>query len=119
MSNKDLAGALKVSENSVSNWTTGKYLPGHDRAQQIAGALGMTMDQLYGRTTTSTAASAPAQPAPPSQPAGADDEARQIIDRLAALELDTTLTEVQRITPPLMDILAAARRLVDQGNSGT
>ena len=37
MSNKDLALQLEVSENSVSNWTTGRYKPGHERTEQIAG----------------------------------------------------------------------------------
>ena len=112
MSNKDFAGLLGVSENSVSSWTTGQYQPRHTRIEQIAAALGVTVDHLHG-----AAPPAPAAPPPPSAaspPTTMDDAAEQIVRGLARLDLENTLATLQRVTPPLMDIFSAAQRYVDE-----
>jgi transcriptional regulator with XRE-family HTH domain len=107
MSNKDLANVLQVSENTVSSWTTGRYRPGHDRAQRIAGALGLTMDQLYGRHRYKVQ-SLPRQRRPPDRSA---EEAQRIVRALAELDLEGPLGQLERLAPPLMEILAASRRV--------
>ena len=116
MRNKDLAGLLGVSENSVSNWTTGQYQPRHARMAQIATALGVSIDHLHGATApTPTAPPTPAAPsAPQAQPATVDAAAEQIVRGLAGLDIENALDALQRVTPPLMDIFSAARRYVDE-----
>jgi transcriptional regulator with XRE-family HTH domain len=121
MTHKAFAGLIGVSENSVSSWTKGTYRPRHARMEAIAAQLNLTIDQLHGRPSSTTAPAAPAAPAgatstslppiaPPPAPAPPDDEAQRIVEALAALDLEGTVEALQRMTPPLMDILAAARR---------
>ena len=116
MTSKQFAHRLDVSPNSVTSWTKGQYLPGHKHAAQIATVLGVTIDELHGRPAPPVQAPPPApRPAPvPATPAPAsrpdDAEAQRIVAALAALDLEGTVDAVQRLTPPLMEILAAARR---------
>lgn len=45
----DLAKAASITQTSVANWETGKYLMALDSAWQIADVLGISMDELIGR----------------------------------------------------------------------
>lgn len=116
MTNKNLADLIDVSENTVSNWTTGTYTPRHPRMERIAGALNLTIDELHGRAAPaalqpgSTSSSTPAALATSAR---RGREAERIVAALAALDLEGMLDAVQRATPPLMEILAAARRHAD------
>jgi transcriptional regulator with XRE-family HTH domain len=122
LSNTQFAAQLEVSENSVSSWTTGKYRPGHVRGEKIAAALGMTMDELHGKGPPVPATPAVA-PSPPPQattaiaptPTSTHPEAQRIVRELAALDLDGALDSIRQATPPLLGILAAARRHVRDG----
>jgi DNA-binding XRE family transcriptional regulator len=108
MSNKDLAHVVSVSENTVSSWTTGTYKPRHSTMEQIASALNLTIDQLHGRPPPAPVTQSTAPATQPQSPG--DAEAQRIVVALAALDLEATVAAVQRVTPPLMEILAAARR---------
>jgi transcriptional regulator with XRE-family HTH domain len=113
MSHKALAVQLKVSENSVSNWTTGRFKPAHQRGEQIAGVLGMTLDELHGRSSARPSPSLAAQSASSTQ-LTREAEAERIVRQLATIDLDGAIRAVERVAPPLMEILASAREYSDQ-----
>ena len=119
MTSKQLAEKLRVSPNSVTSWTRGRYRPDHEHTAEIATALGVTIDELHGRAepaaqpppgASSPAPAAAVTQAAASTPGAGDAEAHRIVAALAALDLEPTIEAVQRATPPLMEILAAVRR---------
>jgi transcriptional regulator with XRE-family HTH domain len=115
ISQQEFAGMVGVSENSVSSWITGKFRPSHERSEEIAAALGMTLDQLHGRTAPPPPA-APAAAPPPSATATPDEEARRIVQQLAALQIDQPIERLRDVTPDLLQVLADARAHAAQGN---
>ena len=45
----ELARALGLTQPSIANWESGKTSPSIERLPDIAKALGVTMEDLYGR----------------------------------------------------------------------
>jgi transcriptional regulator with XRE-family HTH domain len=112
---KDFAGMVKVSRNTVTNWTKGRYRPDHEHTERIAVALGMSIDQLHGRTTRSAQkGSAPRrqQHTPPLP----DHEAQRIVRELGALKIDEPLETLRRATPQLLRVLSDAQAYVTRDN---
>ena len=50
MSQQELADMVGASVASVSNWENGDYMPSLRTTVRIADVLGVTLDQLAGRT---------------------------------------------------------------------
>lgn len=115
LNGKDLAGIVDVSENTVSNWMTGKYSPSRSHTERIAGALGMSIDEIYGRA-----------PAPPLRRSAPGDEsgrtyvdAQHLLRQLAELgTARAALQEISAAVPPLLDVLADAQKLAERWSSG-
>lgn len=108
LSSAELAERVSVSRNTVTNWTKGTYRPDHEHSKRIAMVLGLTIDELHGRT------GAPSRrghrpPRTTTSAAVADQEARGIVRRLAALGLEEALERIQRASPDLLRVLAEAR----------
>ncbi|MGB0097483.1 MAG: helix-turn-helix transcriptional regulator [Solirubrobacteraceae bacterium] len=116
LKNKAFADMVGVSENTVSNWTRGQYQPNHARTEKIADLLGLTIDELHGRVPARSIAQryAPAVEM-------TDAEAQRIVSALASLDVnaEAALDTLQRVTPPLIEILAAARKHAAQMNGGS
>lgn len=111
---KHLADIVDVSENTVSNWMTGKYSPSRSHSERIAGALDMSIDELYGR--------APASPLGRSangESDGTHAEAQHLLRQLAELgTARVALQEISAAVPPLLDVLADAQKLAEHWSSG-
>jgi transcriptional regulator with XRE-family HTH domain len=107
LNGKDLAGIVDVSENTVSNWMTGKHSPSRSHSERIAGALDMSIDEIYGRAPLS------------SRWQSAQREAQRLLRQL--VELGTAraaLQEISAAVPPLLDVLADAQKLAERWSSG-
>lgn len=46
LSQEELAGRLGVSRQTISKWETGEYIPDVEKCGRIAGAFGVTLDEL-------------------------------------------------------------------------
>jgi transcriptional regulator with XRE-family HTH domain len=98
----ELAEALDVSTNTVSNWVTGRYAPSHSNAARIASELKISLDELYGAAV------------PPATPAAPDGDAQGLVRQLAELQnAQQALRELSETVPPLLDILREAQRLAE------
>jgi transcriptional regulator with XRE-family HTH domain len=115
ISRKEFAGIVGVSRNTVTSWTRGRYRPDHEHCGRIATALGMSIDELFGRATPPRRNGEPASPLKHTA-ASADHEAQRIVRALAVLELEEPLEGLQRITPSILRVLADARAHARTGN---
>jgi transcriptional regulator with XRE-family HTH domain len=117
ISRKELAARVAVSQNTVSSWTKGRFLPDHTHSEQIAAALEISIDQLHGRTPPEPLAKEPRgahqMPARPM-----DQEARRIIEQLATLQVDEPLQGLHRATPELLRVLEEARAAAGRRDEG-
>jgi transcriptional regulator with XRE-family HTH domain len=113
ISRKDFAGTVRVSRNTVTSWTRGRYRPDHEHGERIAAALGMSIDELHGRAMRQPSAGRVA--AASRRLPRADREAERIVRQLAALELDRSLEAIRRATPDLLRVLADARDFAPRG----
>jgi transcriptional regulator with XRE-family HTH domain len=109
ISRKEFAAMVDVSQNTVTNWATGRYRPDHWNLVRIASALEMTLDELHGdsvpmATPDVTPAGLRGDTSPPP------DAADQIIRDFARLDLDAPLEALRGAAPDLMRLLADARR---------
>jgi transcriptional regulator with XRE-family HTH domain len=118
LNGKDLAGIVDVSENTVSNWMTGKHSPSRSHSERIAGALDMSIDEIYGRAPLSSRWQS-AQSAAGDESDVTHREAQRLLRQL--VELGTAraaLQEISAAVPPLLDVLADAQKLAERWSSG-
>ena len=45
----ELAKAIKVSQETISGWESGKIMPMSDKLPELAKVLGCSIDELYGK----------------------------------------------------------------------
>jgi transcriptional regulator with XRE-family HTH domain len=115
LNGKDLAGIVEVSENTVSNWMTGKHSPSRSHSERIAGVLGMSIDEIYGRAPLSSLR----QSAAGDESDGTHAEAQRLLRQLAELgTARAALQEISAAVPPLLDVLADAQKLAERWSSG-
>lgn len=104
MTQAELAGELNVSQNTVSNWATGRFRPSAARIGPLAKALNTSPSALFGyEDTVSTA---------PGTPTHAEADA--LIARIAALE--PQVRSMAEATPDLLEVLDAVRRRLRDGS---
>jgi putative transcriptional regulator len=60
-SREDVMSVLKVSTNTLSNWSTGKSIPSLEKAFQLADLLEVKVDDLYDRSLQKKSPSAIAE----------------------------------------------------------
>lgn len=89
---KQLASTVGVTEAAISHYETGRREPDHDMLLSIANALGVTVDYLLGRESTSAPAAIPAQ-----EKAPADDPLTEQIMAKARLMNEEELRQLLRI----------------------
>jgi len=115
LNGKDLAGIVDVSENTVSNWMTGKHSPSRSHSERIAGALDMSIDEIYGRAPLSSRQ----QRAAGDESDVTQGEAQRLLRQLAELgTARAALQEISAAVPPLLDVLADAQKLAERWSSG-
>jgi transcriptional regulator with XRE-family HTH domain len=115
LNGKDLAGLVDVSENTVSHWMTGKHSPSRSHSERIAGALNMSIDELYGRTS----ARALQRSSSGDESDGPNADAQRLLRQLAELRTArAALQEISTAVPPLLNVLADAQKLAERWSSG-
>jgi transcriptional regulator with XRE-family HTH domain len=100
-----LAVALDVSENTVSSWITGTYSPKSSRLPEIARVLGTSVGVLL-EERESRQSEERAKPGK-SRRTASDD----LVQSLAALELESTAAKLAAAAPDLLKVLKQAERL--------
>lgn len=70
LSQKELAGIAKVSQNAVSQWEAGVREPSWSHVQALAAALGVSCEAFNAQDVAPAAAPEPAPPPEPARPAG-------------------------------------------------
>lgn len=100
LSQAKLAEAVGVSQNTISNWKRGTYLPRHQHLTSLAEHLGVSVSSLTGEDDLA--------PQPSNQPElSATDDETEMARRLADLDLLGAL-EVLRDAQPQLQQLAEA-----------
>lgn len=97
VTNRDLARAVGVSRNTVSNWTCGRSEPSSRHLRTIARVLEARADELLGE--------------PERFEMTVNAQAATLVERLASLELDGALTTLEAHIPSLLDVLRDAQRV--------
>ncbi len=107
-SQKDLAIAIGCSENMIGHWKAGRHMPKGLRAEGISRVLGLRVEEEGDRGGGEAESSAAADPL-------------DLLGRLSELELESILEEVgprlrqfDALIPDLMDLLAGAKRYVEE-----
>jgi transcriptional regulator with XRE-family HTH domain len=123
VSGRALARELKVDKSTVVDWRLDRHLPRHEQLIAIASALNVPVSRLVADATErqpETTTPAATHREQPSEPPGgdADQNARQLIARLA--QLRKPLTEAAETTvPDLLRLLADAEAYVDDQRRAT
>jgi transcriptional regulator with XRE-family HTH domain len=91
-----LAGRASVAPQTIGNWREGKNEPNLSQLRRVSTALGVSIASLVGEEAEKR-----------SRPREPD---RELVERLAELDLLSTLRTLERATPQLLDLLATAER---------
>jgi transcriptional regulator with XRE-family HTH domain len=101
-----LADVLEVSENTVSSWTTGAHSPNSSRLPEIARALETSVGDLLEEQGSKKRSGNRAK-AGKARRTASDD----LVQSLAALELESTAAKLADAAPDLLMVLRKAERL--------
>jgi transcriptional regulator with XRE-family HTH domain len=112
---KMLALSLAVSENTVSNWTTGTHRPRKRHVEALARELETSIDEFSDVPAMSPAAAAieKAEGKGPSSPS-----ADEIVSRLATIDIGRTSAALASLARQLESVQSDARLYADEKREG-
>jgi len=116
MSGRALAEAMKVNKMTVVRWRRGENEPRQANARAAAAALKipastLLLDEEEADALTPTVGAEASAPGPTRRPS---DDATALVNRIAALDLESTAEALRRVVPDLMTVLADARAYAEE-----
>jgi len=114
MSGRALAEAMDINKMTVVRWRSGTHEPRHASIRAVASTLGIPVSNLFDGKAEGAALEAASAEETPQAAASVADEPAELIDRIAALDLETKVENLQQVVPDLMQVLADARAYTRQ-----